>query len=113
MTCLFCKIAQKELPATFLFEDTEIMAFRDINPQAPAHFLVIPKQHIGSINDAKQDDERLLGRLVLIAQRLAQTEGFSDNGYRLVFNVNAHGGQTVHHLHLHILGERQMTWPPG
>jgi histidine triad (HIT) family protein len=113
MTCLFCKIAQKEIPTTFLFEDADIMAFRDINPQAPAHFLVIPKQHIGSINDAKQDDERLLGRLVLTAQRLAQTEGFSDNGYRLVFNVNAHGGQTVHHLHLHILGERQMTWPPG
>lgn len=113
MTCLFCKIAHKEMPATLLFEDAEIMAFRDINPQAPSHFLVVPKQHIGSINDAKQDDADLLGRLVLTAQHLARREGFADNGYRLVFNVNAHGGQTVHHLHLHILGERQMTWPPG
>ncbi len=113
MNCLFCKIAQGEIPATIVFEDTEIMAFRDINPQAPTHLLLIPKQHIATIDDTDTKDERLLGHMVLTAKKLAQQESLSNNGYRLVFNVNSHGGQEVYHIHLHILGGRQMTWPPG
>lgn len=113
MNCLFCKIAQKEIPAAVVFEDTEIMAFRDLNPQAPTHLLVIPKVHIATINDTDTKDEQLLGKMVLAAKRLAALEGFSETGYRLIFNVNSDGGQTVHHIHLHILGGRKMTWPPG
>ncbi len=113
MHCLFCKIANGEIPATVLLNDTEMMAFRDINPQAPKHLLVIPKQHIATIDDADSKDEQLLGRMILTAKKLAKSEGLSDAGYRLVFNVNAGGGQEVYHIHLHVLGGRQMTWPPG
>jgi len=113
MDCLFCKIAQGEIPAAIVFADTEIMAFRDINPQAPTHLLVIPKKHIQTIDDADTSDEQLLGRMVLAAKKLAHKEGLSEKGYRLVFNVNSAGGQAVYHIHLHILGGRQMTWPPG
>lgn len=113
MDCLFCKIAAGEIPVDILHDDTEIMAFRDINPQAPSHLLVIPKQHIATINEADTKDEQLLGRMVLTAKRLAKKEGLTEKGYRLVFNVNSGGGQTVYHIHLHTLGGRQMTWPPG
>ncbi|WP_058534471.1 histidine triad nucleotide-binding protein [Legionella saoudiensis] len=113
MDCLFCKIAEGAIPATVVFEDDELMAFRDLNPQAPTHLLIIPKQHISTINDAADEDQALLGRIILRAKQLAQTEGFSDSGYRLVFNVNPNGGQTVFHIHLHLLGGRRMTWPPG
>jgi len=113
MNCLFCKIVQGEIPANVVFEDAEIMAFRDVNPQAPTHMLVIPKVHISTINDTDTKDELLLGRMVLAAKKLAASEGFDDAGYRLVFNVNSDGGQTVHHIHLHILGGRRMAWPPG
>ncbi|MCP0914553.1 MULTISPECIES: histidine triad nucleotide-binding protein [Legionella] len=112
MSCLFCKITRGEIPANIVFEDTEIMAFRDINPQAPTHILVIPKQHIATINDADTKDEQLLGRMLLAARKIAQIEGLA-KGYRLVFNVNSDGGQEVYHIHLHVLGGRQMTWPPG
>jgi len=113
MSCLFCKISRGEITATIVFEDDEMMAFRDINPQAPTHLLVIPKQHIATINDAATEDALLLGRMVLVGKKLAEKEGLSDDGYRLVFNVNSHGGQEVYHIHLHILGGRQMKWPPG
>ena len=113
MSCLFCKIAQREIPAAVVFEDSEIIAFRDINPQAPTHLLVIPKQHIATIDDADTKDEQLLGRMILAAKKLANVEGLSAKGYRLVFNVNSDGGQEVYHIHLHILGGRQMMWPPG
>jgi histidine triad (HIT) family protein len=113
MDCLFCKIAKGEIPATVLLEDTEVMAFRDVNPQAPAHILVIPKKHIATIDDADTSDEQLLGKMILTAKILAKKEGLSEAGYRLVFNVNAGGGQAVYHIHLHILGGRQMMWPPG
>lgn len=113
MACLFCKIIEKEIPADILSEDSEIIAFRDIKPQAPSHLLIIPKQHIATINDTDSKDEQLLGRMVLTAKKLAQTEGLSDYGYRLLFNVNPGGGQEVYHIHLHLLGGRQMTWPPG
>lgn len=113
MNCLFCKIAKGEIPATIVHEDKDIMAFRDINPQAPTHLLVIPRKHIATINDVDNGDELLLSQMVLAAKQLAHTEGLSSNGYRLVINVNSDGGQTVHHIHLHILGGRQMLWPPG
>lgn len=113
MTCLFCKIAQGEIPATVVFEDNDIMAFRDINPQAPTHVLIIPKRHIATINDSADEDEHILGQIVLRAKKLAQSEKLSEVGYRLVFNINSGGGQEVYHVHLHLLGGRQMTWPPG
>ncbi len=113
MDCLFCKIAQGEIPATVIFEDKEIMAFRDIRPQAPTHILVIPKRHIATINDTQNSDCSLLGSMILCAKKLAQQEELSEQGYRLVFNVNSGGGQEVYHIHLHLLGGRQMTWPPG
>jgi histidine triad (HIT) family protein len=113
MECLFCKIAKGEIPATVVFDDPEIMAFKDIRPQAPHHLLIIPKQHIATINDTDSKDEQLLGRMLLTAKKLAKTLQLSDDGYRLVFNVNSGGGQEVYHIHLHLLGGRQMTWPPG
>lgn len=113
MTCLFCKIAQGEIPATVVYQDNDIIAFRDIKPQAPAHLLVIPKRHIATIDDCNDADNLLLGNMILRAQKLAQSEGLSEKGYRLVFNINSGGGQEVYHIHLHLLGGRQMTWPPG
>ncbi len=113
VNCLFCSIAEGKIPATVVFEDETIMAFCDVNPQAPHHLLVIPKKHIATIDDANTDDALLLGLMVLRAQSLAATEGFNYSGYRLVFNVNSNGGQTVNHIHLHVLGGRKMTWPPG
>lgn len=113
MDCLFCRVANGELPTEIIYEDDTVLAFRDINPQAPTHALVIPKRHIASINHATSDDAELLGSMVLAAKHVAAQEGLHDNGYRLVFNINNHGGQTVYHIHLHVLGGRQMTWPPG
>ncbi len=113
MDCLFCKIAQGEIPATVVFEDNDVMAFRDIKPQAPTHLLIIPKRHIATINDTADTDAQLLGTMILRAKKLAEGEGLSDIGYRLVFNINSGGGQEVYHIHLHLLGGRQMTWPPG
>jgi len=113
MNCLFCKIAANEIPATVVFEDNELMAFRDINPQAPAHILIIPKHHIATINDSEEQDAQLLGSMILRAKKLAQSEGINESGYRLVFNINSGGGQEVYHIHLHLIGGRQMTWPPG
>jgi histidine triad (HIT) family protein len=113
MSCLFCKLANGEVDADILYNDKEILAFRDINPQAPTHILIIPRQHIATIDDADTKDEQLLGRMVLAAKTIAREQGLSDNGYRLVFNVNEGGGQQVYHIHLHLLGGRQMIWPPG
>lgn len=113
MACLFCKIVQGEIPATMVFEDQELAAFRDIRPQAPTHLLIIPKRHIATINDTTEQDELLLGKMILRAQKLAKAEGYAEQGYRLVYNVNSGGGQEVYHIHLHLLGGRQMTWPPG
>lgn len=113
MNCLFCKMVTGEIPTTVVLNDPTLIAFRDINPEAPTHLLIIPKQHIATINDTQPDDEALLGKMILAAKQLAKQEGLSESGYRLVFNVNAGGGQTVYHIHLHLLGGRQMTWPPG
>lgn len=113
MSCLFCKILAGEIPSSKLYEDSDLIVIRDINPQAPVHLLVIPKEHIATINDAGEQHEQLLGKMLLVAKKMAQAENMSEKGYRLVFNVNSGGGQDVYHIHLHVLGGRQMTWPPG
>ncbi len=113
MDCLFCGIIARRIPAKIVFENEVLLAFHDVNPQAPTHILIIPKQHIQNINHATSDDEALLGQLILAAKKIAADEGLTDAGYRLVFNTNEHGGQTVYHIHLHLLGGRQLTWPPG
>lgn len=110
---LFLKIIDREIPADIVYEDDEMLAFRDINPQAPTHILVIPKRRISTLNDLESGDAELVGRLVLTAKRIAAEDGLSDDGYRLVFNCNENGGQSVYHIHLHLLGGRKMTWPPG
>ena len=109
--CLFCKMAAGIIKPDVVLEDENILAFRDINPQAPVHILIIPKRHIATLNDL--DDTLLAGRLLLAAVSLAKQEGLSDTGYRTLFNCNKQGGQEVYHLHLHLLGGRQMIWPPG
>lgn len=113
MPCLFCSIAHGETKANLIYENDHIVAFSDINPQAPTHILIIPKKHIATINDVEEDDEVLLGRMVSLAKKIAKDNNLSKDGYRLVFNVNEGGGQAVYHIHLHLLGGRQMTWPPG
>ena len=113
MSTIFTKIINKEIHADILFEDDDVLAFRDINPQAPIHFLVIPKKEIRTLNDIEENDKDLIGKLFIIAKELAKSEGISEDGYRTIFNCNEHGAQTVYHIHLHVLGGRQMTWPPG
>ncbi|MEW6445916.1 MAG: histidine triad nucleotide-binding protein [Pseudomonadota bacterium] len=110
---IFSKIIRKEIPANIVFEDDEVMAFRDINPQAPTHILIIPKKPIPTLNDIQSEDAPLIGKLYLVARQLAAEMGFAEDGYRTVFNCNRHGGQEVYHIHLHLLAGRQMTWPPG
>ena len=106
--CIFCKIVNKELPADIVFEDDELIAFNDISPQAPVHVLVVPKAHIATLNDLDEGHAGLVGRMVLRAQALAEARGIDDDGYRLILNCNADGGQTVFHIHLHLLGGRQL-----
>jgi histidine triad (HIT) family protein len=113
MDCLFCKIAKGEIPAKLLYEDDQVLAFRDINPQAPVHALVIPRRHIATLNELQPADGALIGHMVLTAQQLAVKEGVAESGFRLVANCNGDGGQTVYHIHLHVLGGRGMHWPPG
>jgi histidine triad (HIT) family protein len=110
---LFGKIIRREIPADIVYEDQDVLAFRDINPQAPVHVLFIPKKPIATLNDASDEDAALIGKLAMAAVRWAKTQGFADDGYRFVINCNAHGGQTVYHLHLHVLAGRHMHWPPG
>jgi histidine triad (HIT) family protein len=111
--CIFCKIAAGEIPATIVFEDEFAVAFRDINPQAPTHVLVIPRAHIASLNEASELDEALLGHLLRVAARVASSEGHAEGGFRTVINTGAGAGQTVFHVHVHLLGGRRLTWPPG
>ena len=110
-SCLFCKIVAGEIPASFVYQDDRLVAINDINPQAPMHVLVIPRQHVASLNELK--DANLLGQMHLLAAQIAKSEGLAERGYRTVINTNADAGQTVFHIHLHILGGRSMTWPPG
>ena len=113
MDCIFCKIIQKQIPATVIYEDEELLVIEDIRPKAPLHCLILPKKHIATINDTESLDQQLLGRMILTAKDIAKQIDLSEFGYRLVFNVNPGGGQDVYHIHLHLLGGRQMTWPPG
>lgn len=110
---LFCRIVEKEIPADIVYEDDEVLAFRDIRPQAPVHILIIPKKHIPKVADATEADADLLGKLVLAANKIAAQEGVSEDGYRLVFNNGPNSGQEVYHIHLHLLGGRKFGWPPG
>lgn len=111
--CLFCRIATGSIPATLVHDDDQVLAFRDIAPRAPTHLLIIPRRHIASALELTELDGALLGRLFAVAADLARSEGIAAGGYRLVTNVGDWGGQTVHHLHLHLLGGRSLGWPPG
>ncbi|PCJ16019.1 MAG: histidine triad nucleotide-binding protein [Gammaproteobacteria bacterium] len=113
MSCFFCKIANNEMETDIVYEDDQVIAFRDINPQAPKHILIIPRKHIATLNDATQEDQALLGHIMLTAQKIAEQEGDQEDGYRVVMNCNRNGGQSVYHIHLHYLAGRQMGWPPG
>lgn len=110
-SCLFCRIVRREIPAKVIHEDEHTIAFRDIDPKAPTHVLVIPKEHVPSLNEAS--DATQLGRLMLVAAQIAKAEGLTDDGYRTVVNTGANAGQTVFHVHLHLLGGRRLSWPPG
>jgi histidine triad (HIT) family protein len=111
--CLFCKILGGDIPADIIFESESAIAFRDINPQAPTHVVIIPRQHVATINDIEPEHEALVGSLFSAAKAIAAAEGLSEDGYRVVMNCNEAAGQTVFHLHLHLLGGRKLTWPPG
>lgn len=113
MDCLFCKIINKEIPAKIVYEDDTVLAFEDINPQAPLHILVIPKKHIPTTLEITKDDHSLIGQLLQTANRLAREKGVAEQGFRTVINCNRDAGQTVFHIHLHLLGGRPMSWPPG
>lgn len=110
---IFRKIINREIPADIVFENERILAFRDINPQAPVHVLIIPKNPIPTVNDIAPEDANLVGELFIVARQIAAEEGIDESGYRTVFNCNRDGGQEVYHLHLHLLGGRAMQWPPG
>ena len=113
MDCLFCKIAKKEIPSQIVFENKDIVAFRDIAPQAPVHILIIPRKHIPGMNEITLQDGGLLSQIQLVARELAKKENISEDGYRLVANCGSNAGQAVLHLHYHLLGGRKFTWPPG
>ena len=111
--CLFCKILEGEIPADIVFENDDVLAFRDVNPEAPTHILIIPRQHISTVNDLTDNHELIMGKLFSVAKIIAAREGVSDDGYRMVVNCNEKAGQTVFHIHMHLLAGRSMTWPPG
>ncbi|MER2530808.1 MAG: histidine triad nucleotide-binding protein [Candidatus Competibacter sp.] len=111
--CIFCKIAAGEIPATKVYDDGEVLAFRDINPEAPVHLLVIPRRHIATLNDLTEADATLIGRLYLAAKQVAIELGVAENGYRTVINCNRDAGQIVFHVHMHLLAGRELGWPPG
>jgi histidine triad (HIT) family protein len=113
LECVFCNILRGEMTAEFVYEDERIVAFRDINPQAPVHVLILPRKHIPSTNQITPGDVGILGEMILVARKVAEIEGVADSGYRLVINCNEDSGQEIYHLHLHLLGGRRMTWPPG
>jgi histidine triad (HIT) family protein len=113
MSCLFCRIVAGEIPASKVYEDDRLLAFTDINPQAPLHVLVVPKQHIATLNDLSGEHDVLIGAMVRAAAKIAKEQGYDGSGYRTVFNCNAQAGQTVFHIHLHVLGGRSLSWPPG
>ena len=111
--CLFCKIVAGQIPGAIVFQDDTLVAFKDINPQAPLHLLIIPKSHIPSLNDVSDGDDALVGSMIRRAAALAKEHGYDERGYRTVFNTNRDAGQTVFHIHLHLLAGRRLSWPPG
>lgn len=111
--CLFCRVISREIPAALIHEDADLVAFRDINPQAPLHALIVPRRHIATLNDLQPGDDGLVGSMFRVAATLAKQHGFDERGYRTVFNCNRDAGQSVFHIHLHVLGGRTLTWPPG
>ncbi len=113
MDCLFCKIINGEIPSSKVYEDEKVYAFRDIEPQAPTHILIIPKEHIASANELNEENASIVGHIFAVAAKIAKEEGIADNGYRIVNNCGQDGGQTVGHLHFHMLGGRSLQWPPG
>jgi len=113
MSCLFCKVSLGEIPASMVHQDEELIAFNDINPQAPMHVLVVPRRHVATVNDLTEADDALVGRMMRRAAAIASERGYGERGYRTIFNCNREAGQTVFHIHLHVLGGRGMGWPPG
>ena len=113
MDCLFCKIINGDIPADIVYQDDDVLGFKDVNPQAPTHILFIPKKHIATVNDLEINDAALAGKLYLAAKKVASDVGVANDGYRLVMNCNAGAGQTVFHIHLHMLAGRALSWPPG
>lgn len=111
--CIFCKIISGDIPGDIVYQDDDVLAFRDLNPQAPTHVLVIPRKHIATTNDLQPEDAQLVGKMLLAARHVAKEDGIAESGYRTVLNCNEGAGQSVFHIHLHLLGGRQMTWPPG
>ena len=111
--CLFCKIIDGDIPAKLVYEDDMVIAFNDINPQAPTHILILPRKHIDTLNHLTTNDTLIVGHMIQVGQQLANKLGHAENGYRLVMNCNGDGGQTVFHIHLHLLAGRQLDWPPG
>ena len=111
--CLFCKIRDGEIPSETVYENDDILAFKDVNPHAPTHILTVPRKHIATINDLEDEDAQIMGKMMLAAQDIASFEGIAEAGYRLVINCNADAGQTVYHIHMHLMGGRNMAWPPG
>lgn len=111
--CLFCRIVNKEIPSRLVYEDEKVLAFEDIKPQAPAHILIISKKHLASLKEADENDQNLLGYLLLTARKIAQDKGLAESGFRLVINSGPDSGQEVYHLHVHLLGGRRFGWPPG
>lgn len=111
--CLFCKINNGDISAEILYQDDDVTVFKDVSPQAPVHFLVIPKKHITTINDLQSDDESLIGKMMLAAKNVAADLDIAESGFRTTMNCNSDGGQSVYHIHLHVLGGRQLNWPPG
>jgi histidine triad (HIT) family protein len=113
MPCLFCRIINREIPASIVYEDERLLAFNDINPQASTHVLIVPKQHVATLNDLQPEHDGLVGEMVRRAAALAAERRIAESGYRTVFNTNSHAGQTVFHIHLHLIGGRSLAWPPG
>ncbi len=113
MNCLFCKIAEKQIPSKIVYEDERALAFKDANPQAPVHILIIPRKHISTVLEAKPEDNELVGHLFQIANKIAGDKAVAERGFRLVMNCNREAGQAVYHMHLHLLAGRPMHWPPG
>lgn len=111
--CLFCRLANGEIPSDIVYENDEVIAFRDQNPQAPTHVLVIPRKHISTVNDLTAEDKNVVGEMLLAAKAVAAQDGIAEDGYRLILNCNEGAGQSVFHIHLHVLGGRVMSWPPG